>query len=1085
MENITFVKFRKNTIPFILLIGVFFVFGTTSSFADESTNVSSDFNEVSTDLNRGEIISTLDSDILVPYWSPFSKNIFSPINNTNSKIIDLAITELDYSKEFDSISIISLNSESVPPLDSDGDGVTNVKESEDGTNPNDSCDFILAHQNCTPSSAWKNADCDGDGVTNEKEKQDGTKPLDSCDFILAHQNCSPTSAWKNADCDGDGVTNDKEKQDGTDPLDSCDFILAHQNCSPTSSWKNADCDGDGVTNEKEKEDGTDPLDACDFILAHQNCSPSTDWKNADCDGDGVTNEDEKTDGTDPLDPCDYDPAHITLAQSGNYLTADCDGDGVTNETEKEDGTDPLDSCEFVLAHQTVETSNTWNGLDCDGDGVTNEDEKTDGTDPLDPCDYDPAHITLAQSGNYLTADCDGDGVTNETEKEDGTDPLDSCEFVLAHQTVETSNTWNGLDCDGDGVTNEDEKTDGTDPLDPCDYDPAHITLAQSGNYLTADCDGDGVTNETEKEDGTDPLDSCEFVLAHQTVETSNTWNGLDCDGDGVTNEDEKTDGTDPLDPCDYNPESITLTPSPAWELLDCDGDGNPNGTDPDPLVATARDDSGSTPALTEVAINILENDDYLPNNNSNNLGITNLSMIGGNALGIVSFDAETGFVTYTPVESESNTTVTIIYQVCNVLLDPNVCASATVTIQVGPDMPNVLDAVDDSYTVDTGVSGVIPDSNVLDNDTLNGDTIAAEDVVLTSTPTDELTINEDGSVSVAPGTADGTYTIEYTICEAANTDNCDSGTVTIQVGPDMPNVLDAVDDSYTVDTGVSGVIPDSNVLDNDTLNGDTIAAEDVVLTSTPTDELTINEDGSVSVAPGTADGTYTIEYTICEAANTDNCDSGTVTIQVGPDMPNVLDAVDDSYSTDTDNTGVIIGSNVLDNDTLNGDPIVAEDVILTSTPTDELTINEDGSVSVTPGIADGTYTISYTICEAANTDNCDTAIVTVIVEEGDEDEKIEVNQLVTPNSDGKNDFLFIRGVKNAHNNTMKIFNRWGVAVYEGKGYNNQNNVFDGRSKARSTVTGNSYLPAGVYYYIFQYENKQKNITDSGYIYVSK
>ncbi|WP_239985908.1 MULTISPECIES: gliding motility-associated C-terminal domain-containing protein, partial [Arenibacter] len=381
--------------------------------------------------------------------------------------------------------------------------------------------------------------------------------------------------------------------------------------------------------------------------------------------------------------------------------------------------------------------------------------------------------------------------------------------------------------------------------------------------------------------------------------------------------------------------------------------------------------------------------------------------------------------------------------------------------------------------------GVIPDSNVLDNDTLNGDPIVPTDVILTSTPTEELTINEDGSVSVAPGTADGTYTIDYTICEAANTDNCDSGTVTVQVGPDMDNVLDAVDDSYTVDTGVSGVIPDSNVLDNDTLNGDPIVPTDVILTSTPTDELTINEDGSVSVAPGTADGTYTIDYTICEAANTDNCDSGTVTVQVGPDMDNVLDAVDDSYTTDTDNTGVITGSNVLDNDTLNGDPVVPTDVVLSSTPTAELTINEDGSVSVATGTADGTYTINYTICEAANTDNCDTATVTVIVEEGDEDEKIEVNQLVTPNSDGKNDFLFIRGVKNAHNNTMKIFNRWGVSVYEGKGYNNQNNVFDGRSKARSTVTGNNYLPAGVYYYIFQYENKQQNITDSGYIYVSK
>ena len=65
-------------------------------------------------------------------------------------------------------------------------------------------------------------------------------------------------------------------------------------------------------------------------------------------------------------------------------------------------------------------------------------------------------------------------------------------------------------------------------------------------------------------------------------------------------------------------------------------------------------------------------------------------------------------------------------------------------------------------------------------------------------------------------------------------------------------------------------------------------------------------------------------------------------------MNNVIVAVDDAYATDTNNTGLITGSNVLDNDTLNGDPVASTDVVLTSTPTDVLKINEDGSVSVAP-----------------------------------------------------------------------------------------------------------------------------------------
>ena len=101
------------------------------------------------------------------------------------------------------------------------------------------------------------------------------------------------------------------------------------------------------------------------------------------------------------------------------------------------------------------------------------------------------------------------------------------------------------------------------------------------------------------------------------------------------------------------------------------------------------------------------------------------------------------------------------------------------------------------------------------------------------------------------------------------------------------------------------------------------------------------------------------------------------------------------------------------------------------------------------------------------------------------DEKIEVNQMLTPNGDLKNDFLFIRGVRNIKTSTLRIFNRWGVAVYEGKDYDNVNNVFDGRSRGRSTLSVNDYLPAGVYFYIFDYETEEGKFTDSEYIYISR
>ena len=102
------------------------------------------------------------------------------------------------------------------------------------------------------------------------------------------------------------------------------------------------------------------------------------------------------------------------------------------------------------------------------------------------------------------------------------------------------------------------------------------------------------------------------------------------------------------------------------------------------------------------------------------------------------------------------------------------------------------------------------------------------------------------------------------------------------------------------------------------------------------------------------------------------------------------------------------------------------------------------------------------------------------------DEDIEVNQMLTPNGDGKNDFLFIRGLDKVQSSTLKIFNRWGIAVYEGENYNNQNNVFDGRSKGRSTVSVDNYLPSGIYFYIFDYTTFDgESKTDSEYLYISK
>jgi len=285
--------------------------------------------------------------------------------------------------------------------------------------------------------------------------------------------------------------------------------------------------------------------------------------------------------------------------------------------------------------------------------------------------------------------CDQDGDGNPDDEDPA--PNDPCVGYIEDAEDASNPIWADTDCDGDGVTNVTERdTDGTDPYDPCSVNLASVSMNATS---TGDCDGDGVTDADEINgtdgdfstpgDNTDPNDPCSLNLSDVSMNATSTG---DCDGDGVTNADEINgldddfstpgDNTDPLDPCDYNPADVTLTPSMAWNNLDCDGDGNPNDPDPNPLEAVANDDNATVFFGQTSTVDILANDDFLPGAN------TSLAQVGGNAGGTISFDPNTGEVDYTPLMSEVGQTVTIEYEVCNTAEDPDVCATATVSLMV-------------------------------------------------------------------------------------------------------------------------------------------------------------------------------------------------------------------------------------------------------------------------------------------------------------------------------------------------------------------------------------------------------------------
>ncbi|WP_157632545.1 Ig-like domain-containing protein, partial [Cochleicola gelatinilyticus] len=119
----------------------------------------------------------------------------------------------------------------------------------------------------------------------------------------------------------------------------------------------------------------------------------------------------------------------------------------------------------------------------------------------------------------------------------------------------------------------------------------------------------------------------------------------------------------------------------------------------------------------------------------------------------------------------------------------------------------------------------------------------------------------------------------------------------------------------------------------------------------------------------------------------------------------------------------------------------------------------------------------------------DDPTVTIIPGVGGEDDLVIYNG-ITPDGDGLNDFFNVMGIENFPDNNMKIFNRWGVLVWETDGYggtDGKQNVFEGISNGRSTIREGEELPTGTYYYVLVRTEpvNGETLKNSGYLYINR
>lgn len=518
-----------------------------------------------------------------------------------------------------------------------------------------------------------------------------------------------------------------------------------------------------------------------------------------------------------------------------------------------------------------------------------------------------------------------------------------------------------------------------------------------------------------------------------------------------------------------------------------------------PKAANLLDDVVSTDEEIPVVIDIYGNDTDLPTAGSlSTTNPTNGTVSVNN--GGTPNDPLDDIVTYTP-NPDFNGNDSFNYTVCNSNGD---CSTATVNLSVIP----ILDVNDDSIALN--INEIIN----IDNWQLNDNDLPITGTFSVSQPTNgSVTVDDNGSpnnpsdniITYFPNNDYlGTDAFEYTICDTSG--NCGTAIVTILISPlgvDLDSDNDGILDTFE-DLNLDGDNdPTTNPTDSDgdgfpdylDIDSDNDGIPDNVEAQTtagylPPSGLDVNGNGvddvyelngNLGIFPVDTDGDSLPDYLDEDSdndgvpdsieGNDHNHDGIPDVVFIGSDKDN--DGLDDGYE---GNIMVDVDVNDEIDDPFEDLPNTDQDEESDYRDDDDdddgiLTIDEDTN-------GDGNW---------ANDDFNGNGIPNYLDSDlGQFEEEIEVFNVITPNGDGIHDVLRISGLENYPNNTLKIYNRWGVLVYTTRAYDTEGNFFDGTSEGRVTVDQDRKLPVGTYFYILDYELPNGEIkTLTGYLYINR
>ena len=528
---------------------------------------------------------------------------------------------------------------------------------------------------------------------------------------------------------------------------------------------------------------------------------------------------------------------------------------------------------------------------------------------------------------------------------------------------------------------------------------------------------------------------------------------------------------------------------------------------PSPIKLQTTDDTFSHTTTTQTIVlgNVLTNDSY----NSQSVTTASVTISTTTALTNVPYIATATGEVLLPAHTPAGI-YTLTYSLCPKSAPYNCSEVATVTVSV---IKPLVIARDDTYTVTIGTTSIT--ESIYSNDSIGEQPPNAYSVnfqaIGGSKDNDNfyvLSVNLAGNILIPKGTPTGTYTLQYRICDVKDTHNCATATITVIVTEIPIAPIVARDDTYTVTIGTTSIT--ESIYTNDSIGEQTPNASlvnfQVIGGSKDSDNfylLSVNLAGNVLIPQGTPIGTYTLEYRICDIYHQSNCDTAIVKVSITspPVPPSTLVVTPDEFTY----TGNSIVGNILANDTIDDNPIEFpnDDInIEAEEPTDTAPYIETstGNVIVPTHTPAGTYTLNYELC-IENLTICDVTTVEVIVPDTptppvspqpQDDQTVTPTSGVTPyngislNGDNQNDYFHVEGIEKYPNNTVRIYNKEGLKVFDIIGYDNKKQSFKGFTQGNIAIKKSLELPTGTYFYFIEYTDESRRLQRKiGWLYLRK